>query len=224
MKIFYNIILYYKMKKIRYFDFGLYKCEELKDMENFLDTITNNFECYGFEAATTTYNKYCKKLEKNNTKIYNLAISDKHNSTINLYYCPNNEGHSIHSSKFNVLKDTKWAVKSIKFSEWLKDNNINLKDSFNIIRVNIEGAEWELFNDIIDSNIRNDINIFCGSSGKDVKKIKKFIDNGIDKKFYELLKKNNIHIYKWCIHNNKLLNAYKNVDLYKIIKKELSIN
>lgn len=208
------------MKKIRYFDFGLHKCEELKGMKEFLPTITDNFECYGFEAAPTNYNDYCKIHETNNTKIYNVAVSDKHNSTINLYYCPNEVGHSIHSTKRNVLKDKYWEVNSIKFSEWLKDNNINLKDSFNIVKVNIEGAEWELFNDIIDSNLRNDINIFCGSSGRDVKKIKKFVDDGIVKKFTEILKKNNIEILRW----NSGPIEMSTVNLYKIITNSIFIN
>ena len=47
--------------KIRYFDLGLHKGIELGDMQKFLPTITDNFECYGFEAAPSHYNNYCKK-------------------------------------------------------------------------------------------------------------------------------------------------------------------
>ena len=140
--------------KIRYFDLGLHKGEELIDMQKFLPTITNDFEIYGFEAAPTHFNNYCKKLANQYTNVYNLAITNKHKSKIKLYYAHNKVGHSIHGTKQNITQDKFWSVDTIKFSDWLTDNNINLKDSFNIIKINIEGAEWHLFRDIVENDLK----------------------------------------------------------------------
>jgi FkbM family methyltransferase len=201
--------------KIRYFDFGLHKGVELHDMQKFLPTITNDFECYGFEAAPTHYNNFCKRYINKNTNIYQVAVTDKHNSSVNLYFAPNRVGHTIHSTKNNVLKDKYWSVPTIKFSEWLKDNNIKLEDSFNIVKINIEGAEWEFFNDVVDSNINKHINIYCGAS-HDVEKIKKFVDEGIVEKYYKLLEDNNINVNRWCLTWKLELNA----DIHNLIKNK----
>ena len=202
--------------KIRYFDLGLHKGEELHDMKKFLPTITNDYEIYGFEAAPTHFNNYCKMFSDTKTKVYNVAISSEHKSNIKLYYAHNKVGHSIHSSKQNITKDKFWNVPTIKFTEWLKDNNINLKDSFNIIKINIEGAEWEFFNDIISSNLNKYIDIYCGA-GHDVEKIKNFVENGIVDKYYKLLKDNDIILHRWVLS----WKIHKNIDLHKMIKDKL---
>jgi FkbM family methyltransferase len=204
--------------KIRYFDLGLHKGVELYDMQKFLPTITDNFECYGFEAAPSHYNNYCKKYSNEKTKIYNVAVTDKHNSFVNLYFAQNQVGHTIHSTKNNVSKDKFWKIPTIKFSEWLKDNNIDLKDSLNIVKINIEGAEWEFFNDIIDSDNNKYIHIYCGA-GHDVEKIKKFVDEGIVDKYYELLKINNINLHRWCL----TWKLDRNADIHQMIKNKYKI-
>ena len=202
--------------KIRYFDLGLHRCEELNDMQTFLPTITDDYEIYGFEACPTHFKNYCSKYnEEKNTKVYNLAISNIHNSVIPLYMCPNKVGHSIFSSKFNVNKNVKWDVNSILFSEWIKDNNIDLDNSLNILKVNIEGAEMYLFNDLIKAKINNKIHIYCGT-GNDIEKIEDFNEEKI-KNYYQLLKDNNIHINTWVLANRSKL-LIEVVDLHKIIK------
>ncbi len=199
--------------KIRYFDLGLHKGEELYDMQKFIPSLTNDYELYGFEAAPSHFNLYCKRFSNKNTKIYNVAISNEHNSKTNLYFSQNEVGHTIHRSKNNVSSNKYWTVPTIKFSEWLKDNNIDLKDSFNIVKINIEGAEWEFFNDIVDANINKNIHIYCGA-GHDVGKIKKFVDDGIVEEYYKLLKDNNIVLNRWCLS----WNLDRNIDLHQFIK------
>jgi FkbM family methyltransferase len=205
--------------KIRYFDLGLHKGIELYDMQKFLPTVTDDYEIYGFEAAPSHYNSYCKKFSNKNTKIYNVAVTDKHNSTTKLYFAPNQVGHTIHSTKNNVIDNKFWSVPTIKFSEWLKDNNINLKDSFNIVKINIEGAEWEFFNDIVDSNVNKNIHIYCGAE-HDVQKIKKFVDEGIVEKYYKLLKDNDINVNRWCLS----WKLDRNADVHGLIKNGISNN
>lgn len=207
--------------KIRYFDLGTHKCKELIDMKEFLPTITDDYEIYGFEGAPLTFTKFCLKHEDKNTHIYNYIISDVHNETKKIYYCRRHTfsvGHSIHSSKRDVDEQKYEEVKSVTFSNWIKDMNINLKESFNIVKINIEGAEWEFFNDIVNNNIRSDINLFCGT-GHDVEKIDFFLKNGIVEKYYKLLKDNNIYLNKWTIGS---LYEYEEerCNLHKLITSE----
>lgn len=201
--------------KIRYFDLGTHSCKELINMKEFLPTLTDDYEIYGFEGAPPNFTKFCLKHNDKKTKVYNYVISDVHNETKKIYYCPNKVGHSIHSSKRNVDEKKYWEVQSITFSNWIKDMNINLKDSFNIVKINIEGAEWEFFNDIVNNNIKSDINLFCGT-GHDVEKIDYFVKNGIVEKYYKLLKDNNIYLNKWKVGN---LFGYEKerCDLHKLI-------
>ena len=201
--------------KIRYFDLGLHSGLELADMQNFLPQISDDYELYGFEAAPTHFDKYCLKYANDNTKVYNCAISDCHNSVTKLFFSKNQVGHSIHSSKNNVDENKYFDVQTIKFSEWLKDNNIDLKDSLNILKINIEGAEWEFFNDIVDTGINKHIHIYCGA-GHDVQKVQKFVDNEIVNKYYKLINENNIILHRWVID----WKPERNANLHLMIKEK----
>ena len=129
--------------KIRYFDFGLFTGSELGYIRDILKNITDDFECYGFEACQNYYNNCEIKFGGDKIKIIHGAISNEHNKLVNLYYAKtNNLGHSIHITKNNIHTDKYEVVNSILFSTWLKENKIDLENSFNIIKINIEGAEW----------------------------------------------------------------------------------
>ena len=201
---------------IRYFDFGLYKARELLEIYNILQSITPNFEIYGFEACKKLYDDIISTNPKLVTdkieNLYNLAISSQHNDMIKLYYdkralrkgigtSQGGEGNSIYSSKYNVSKKKFETVKSCIFSQFLDEKKIDCKKSFNMIRCNIEGAEYDLFNDLIDNKLHDLIQIYCGS-GIDVVKIRDFTKNGIDKLYFTKLKNNNINIlpYTWPNH------------------------
>lgn len=201
--------------KIRYFDLGTYSCQEIKFMKEFLPTITEDYEIYGFEGSTRNFDKFSPTVVDEKTKIYNNIVSNVHNEKRKIYFCPNKVGHSIYSSKYNVNPNKFWEVTSIRFSDWIKDNKINLKDSLNIVKINIEGAEWDFFNDIIDNNIKQYIHLFCGL-GHDVEKIGYFVENDMVKDYYKLLSDNDIYLNKWCVGN---LHSYesKRANIVKII-------
>lgn len=189
---------------IRYFDLGLYNATELKWIYNILTEISESIselkiELYGFEACNKYYNNIINNKEiieiekKCKLKIYNIAIADNIGD-IKLYHHKNTVGHSIYDTK-NAISDKFEIVKSTTFSSWLKKEDIDLDHSFNIIRMNIEGAELPLFNDLINNNINTKFKIFCGD-GRDVSKIGEFIETGKDKEYYKLLKNNNIKIHR----------------------------
>jgi hypothetical protein len=82
--------------------------------------------------------------------------------------------------------------KGIIFSKWVKENIPDFENSFNILRVNIEGAEYQLFEDLIESDLVKHINIFCGT-GNDVEKISEYSAD----KYYKMLEDNDIKLYRF---------------------------
>jgi hypothetical protein len=89
----------------------------------------------------------------------------------------------------------------------LEENNIQLEGNINICKINIEGAEWVFFKELVDKDMLKHFNLFCGS-GDDVKKIGEFVEKGIDQDYVKLLQDNNITIHPFCMTNNK----DKNID------------
>ena len=86
-------------------------------------------------------------------------------------------------------------VETILFSDWLKKNVPDYVECFNILRFNIEGAEWHLINDLVKNDMVKNIDIFCGH-GDDVKKIGEYKDKVHE--YYEILRKYNIKILLFC--------------------------
>ena len=200
--------------KLNYFDLGLYRGEELDWMVNHIlpSLGIKNYHAYGFEACFEYYLKLKEKYKNNNKiTIIHGAIS-KNDNKIKLFYAPNLLGHSIYSTKNNVTEKYE-EVNGIVFSNWIKENVINFEKDFNIMKVNIEGAEWDLFNDIVKNSLNKHIKIFCGA-GHDVEKIGELSDK-VDE-YYDLLKKNKIILHRFTEWKPHL-----NVDIRNIILEEI---
>lgn len=204
--------------KIRYFDFGLHKGTELMWFQDIIPKFSNDYEIYGFEACKKYYDLVKSEklftLNKINTKIYNLAISSK-NENIKLYHHKNSVGHSIYDTKNGVNKDTFEIVKGVKFSSWLNENNINLTNSFNIIRVNIEGAEYDLFNDLIENNLYDKISIYCGD-GKDTSKVDELVKSNKAREHHKKLIKLGIKIHRYVDYKPE-----NNANIIEIINEKI---
>ena len=224
--------------KINYFDLGLgplisNHCWELKQMLNILPSLSYDYNIYGIEAGKESCliaDKLFKKFK--NVHIYHKAISLKeekiklfhqknHPKLINNRLVKSKSGHgggsSIYNTKNNVLENEYELVDGIKFSTFLKEENIELDgDTINIVKINIEGAEWDFFKDIIENNLHKKIHIFCGQ-GHDVTKIKEFTDNGTDTKYFKMLEENNIKLHRFSEHKPE-----KNADIKQLIQNILT--
>ena len=203
--------------KINYFDLGLFEDGlELEEVHrNILPKYNLEFNSYGFEANPIYFNILQQKFNDSNLNIFNLAIFSE-NKPIKLYLSENKVGNSIYDTKKNVDKETYFTVSGKKFSTFLQENNIELEGNINICKINIEGAEWDFFNDIIDNDLLKHFHLFCGA-GNDVHKIKNFIENGISQKYDVLLKNNKIIIYKFCMN----FSLKRNLSFYKKIEELL---
>jgi FkbM family methyltransferase len=184
--------------KINYFDMGLCDGEELQWMvDSILPSLgIENYRAYGFEACRAFYNKLRPKFAHyDRVMLVNRAISNR-NGAGRLYYSwESKEGHSIFDTKCNVDKDKFETVECVLFSDWLKETVPDFAESFNILRFNIEGAEWHLIDDLVKNDLAKHIDIFCGH-GDDVKKIGDY-KNRVNE-YYELLKRHHINILSFC--------------------------
>jgi FkbM family methyltransferase len=177
---------------INYFDLGTHK--NGTEINMFLRAVQNMdvpYNIYGFEAhpdlAQQAAERYAEYPE---VKIYNIAISDK-NEKIELYLNRGRGlGNSIFKTKNNVDAKKFVEVEGVVFSDWVRDNKIDLT-MINILRFNIEGAELHLMNDLVLSGLYKDIDlILAPSTGGDILKCKE--TKPLYGYYIEMLKRHNI--------------------------------
>lgn len=205
----------------RFFNLGVFDGGEIDMMLNIMSSISNtNIEIIGFEPNPILYNKLCKKYEnKPNIKIINVALGPSETNTY-LYLNSNFLGSSIYKDKNNVIPGKQVLVQMTRLSTWIENNLpvIWKTDKFNIIKTNIEGAEWEIWQDIKRSGL---IDSFClwlggeaGHSGWSIDLLKIPSMKHLATQLNEELKNFGIFIYKFSS-----LTPNRNSDIESIIRK-----
>ena len=200
--------------KVNYFDLGVFMGVETDWMvSNILPMLgVTDYNVYCFEACNAYSNRLSRIHASNErVQIINKAVVDKP-GTVKLYYSPNRVGHSVFSTKNNVI-DKHEEVEGIVFSDWVKENVKDYETSFNILKVNIEGAEWYLFNDLFDSGLHKEIDIYCGQ-GHDLHKVEELKDK--IEEYYSLLEKNDVQLHRFTEFR-----PHQNADLYTLIKEKM---
>jgi len=174
-----------------------------------------DYKCYLFECQDEMVKLLREKYEDNpQVVIIDSAISNV-NGTIKLYASKRSLGHSIFKDKVNVNENKFQIVSSIRLSDWLK-TNINESD-FNILKSNIEAANYYLYNDIIDTKTYKYIDIHLGNQCNDVRKIPSLADKVDD--FFKKIEDHDIKLYYYS--NSKYGKRGGNVDLETLIKDRI---
>ena len=147
---------------------------------------------YSFEPTTGTFELLKTRFSKHkNVKCYNQAVWNK-NETLKFYHHEWSKYNKIHWSngnsllkkKKNVNENDYEIVEAIDIVEFVKSLDINI----DLIKIDIEGAEIEVINHIIDSGIITKINkILCEVHDKKYKFLKSDTD-----KLREKIKKLNL--------------------------------
>jgi FkbM family methyltransferase len=196
--------------RVNYFDLGLHKNGwELGQIQDviFPSLKINNYKIFGFEAHPIFY-KNCKKIYTDDrVKLYNRAISNSEDE-IKLFLARNTVGHSIFSTKVNVNKGRFIKVKGIVFSKFLEEEVSNFRDEVNILKINIEGAEWHFFNDIISKGY-HEYFLFCGQ-GHDVDKVEELNSDT----YWKLIEDYGIKLHRFSDFKKN-----KNADMKKLIEE-----
>lgn len=183
---------------VNYFDMGLCEGEELDQMvSEILPALgIRQWKAWGFEPCRAFYEPLARKYAGHpDIGIFPLAISDR-NGPARLYHSwQSKEGHSLFDSKHNVSKDDFEDVECVLFSDWLVKHVPHFRNAFNIIRFNIEGAEWHLLNDLAARGWIPHVAVFCGH-GNDVPKIGELRPKL--REYYRLLRRHRIRIHLYC--------------------------
>lgn len=111
----------------------------------FTEQINNKYhsKIYCFEPILTFSNQIQNKFKNyENIKVYPLAISNKNGKDF-IYF--NENSSSIHVKNNNVIE-----IKCITFDKMMEENNIEFID---LLKINIEGEEYPLLEDMILKNL-----------------------------------------------------------------------
>ena len=141
---------------VRYFDLGVFKGGELSRMNQMLSEhpLVSDYELYGFEAHPRLA-RHCRLKFMFNKKVHivNTALGDSEGQCT-LYLNRNLVGSSIYQGKNNVIKGREITVPKQRFTEWLKQSGLDKDHAVvNIIKSNIEGAEWEVWHDLMEQKL-----------------------------------------------------------------------
>ena len=158
------------------FDVGGYKGE-------FCEKIFSKFKCnvYVFEPHPVFFEALKKKFNSNKKiKVFNYGLSDSNNEII--FYDQEN------GSSFYKIGNKTLLCRVKKFSSVFEENRIKKID---LIKINIEGGEYSLMNNIIETNLIDKINHFQIQ-------FHDFINDAVQKRasIISLLMKT--HELKWC--------------------------
>lgn len=153
---------------INFIDIGAHHGNVIDVMVKLFDTLNVEYKVYAFEPDPEDFAVLSSKYWDKHVLI-NKACTN-HDGFENLYKSKQPGGHSLHVTKHNVNPNKFLKVEVLQFSKWFM-TNIDPND-FNIVKINTEGSEYEIFEDIMASGINKDINVFCGSLG-DIYKVGK---------------------------------------------------
>lgn len=198
--------------RVIYFDLGLYTGKELSwMMKRGLPSLPGNPEilAFGVEACKAQFDDCLKRFGTDpRIKLIHVAIGSTE-GTVRLYHAENKVGHSIYKSKRNVKADDYEDVRCTKLSTLFEEEGIR-PDDFIIVHHNIEGAEWDLLRDIVDTGICKYINVLCGDKpGRDMSKVKELrveLDS-----YSGMLADNDIKIHYFCAHRRSSKDQIKEV-------------
>ena len=154
---------YTAKKTINFFDLGTHKnAYELRwAYDEVLSKLPNPCKLYAFEANPVSYQQAIVETKNiPGLKMFNVALVNNIpvNGMIRLYTMGDGLGDSIYRSEESNYVD----VPAKKFSAILKEEKIDLANSINILRMNVEGAEYEIIKDIIENDL---VKFFSGFYG-----------------------------------------------------------
>ncbi len=191
---------------IIYFDMGTHKegAELTLMVHKILPKISNNFKVYGFEANQESFEQVKKKfIGEKHVSLFHVALCHTlpTNGKIKLYHIdltnhlscsgkPQSTWESFRGGADSLYRqsDSYEEVEAIRFSDWLRKKNIFMEDKICLLRMNIEGAEYDVIQDLVESEFAKHIDGYYGM-WDDVSKI----DEQRGNDFRDFLSKNNIY-------------------------------
>ena len=176
---------------IVYFDLGTHRSAE--ELELMIDVVLPKlgaaFTAYGFEASTESVKVVQSKFDMRNdvtvihaALCYNVPPEGK----VRLY---KDDSEGIGDSLYRKGADY-IEVDAMRLSSWIQENGIDLQENLCLLRMNIEGAEYDVIRDLVESGQADRIDGYYGM-WDDLSKI----DPVRDSEFREYLAKHAINSF-----------------------------
>jgi FkbM family methyltransferase len=149
--------------RIIYFDVGTHKeGAELAAMTDaILPRMGSDFEAFGFEASQESFHQVNQKfLGNRHVSVVHKALCNATppQGKIRLYHdAAGGLGDSLHRPG-----DSFEDVEAARFSDWLRERNIALEDRICLLRMNIEGAEYDVLQDLVENGLAAHVDGYYG--------------------------------------------------------------
>lgn len=182
---------YLEDASILYLDIGTHEAgSELSFVvDQVLPKINNNVEAIGFEASQGSFVQVEKKFaSRQDVKIFHKALCDviPENGKLRLYKDVHNSlGDSIHRQSGFYEE-----VEAIRLSDFLQQHENFIQDRITLLRMNIEGAEYDVVRDLVENGYAKYIDGYFGM-WDDLSKI----DLQRDQEFRNFLSTNEIYTF-----------------------------
>ncbi|CRF35249.1 methyltransferase [Brachyspira suanatina] len=144
--------------------------------------------CYSFEPNTSLYNHLSKRYKDSKyIHIYNNAVSNK-NEKVKFFTSGDNYVNDQAFTMSYEMTDNYIEVDSIKFSDFIKNDILTKHDFIYLIKIDIEGEEFNVLEDLINENIYKKVGYIF------VETHERFFENGEERlnKIKKLIEYNNI--------------------------------
>lgn len=151
-----------------------------------------------FEPVTYLANQL-QEIHKDNESIQIVNAAIWINDDIKKFYisCDITDGSSLLGENINNLNKSVYIdIPCVDLSSWIK--NTFTKNDYIILKLDIEGAEYEVLNKMIEEGTINMIKEFWGEWHDDKISDKHTLE--LSKKVYKYLNDNNIKFETWEIH------------------------
>lgn len=214
------------MITVNYFDLGLHTGLEIVEFLKNTDGLPDADVCVHGIEANPQLAEYCRKQFALDSRvhIHNFAIGLE-DGYAELYLTPNDGlGSSIYSDKPNVTQKCV-RVPQHRMSTWLGGMGFLPKPArtINIIKANIEGAEWDLMRDLDQQQLFGFFDLFCGPKHNqgwmtDMRKVPSLQSHVDGAK--SILDKNGVQVHKYIVSpmGESIANV---IDMRKAISKLL---
>jgi FkbM family methyltransferase len=149
---------------ILYLDLGTHKeAKELALMvTETLPRISDTFDAYGFEASEECFLQAQPRFAgRENVHLIRGALCHlpPPNGKLNLYKEPGDGlENSIYRSHYAVYEE----VNAIRLSDWLREHNLDPRNIVCLLRMNIEGSEFDVIKDLVESGLAECIDGYFG--------------------------------------------------------------
>lgn len=188
------------MKIINYIDLGVHHGNEIDLVLSQYDSYKSEYDLrvYGIEANNSFINLLNDKYSKHDfVHIFNYAVTDTDDVMTKLFLSTDKKriGSSIYRTKFNV-SDTYTEVMSITLSTFIRRFIKDFENSINILKINIEGAELLVYQDLIKNSLNDKFSIYCGHPGHDIEKVYELKE--LKPEYYNIVNQYNFNLQYFC--------------------------